>query len=446
MIRFIAILSMCLLHISVSFFPSTLLELIFKIMTVIVFLLVIPSLNIKRRVFTLFLFFGGVIVHYSVGVRGIHLFDGITQNLSLLSILILAPLLSIPLKREGIIETIVTYLTKLKNEPKKIFLGISTFMLTVSPILNMGAIRIVHGFVENIYIPPKVLSRAYFTGFTPAVSWSPFFASVGIVLFYLDITYLSYVGVGLIFALIQSIIGIFLFYPRVKLQGEIIQIAQPIKKIKNLKRDIVIMISFIFGLVLLLILLEKLVEKSMLILVSLICIVVPIVWSIIRKKLSVLKEEIFLFKQKLLIQSNTEISLFLGAGIFGNAISQTPLIGYLDKGIQWSATLSVGILFLFIILFVTLMAVLGVHQIIVIPLVLGSLIAANVDITTNSIAFMCIYTWMVSSAISPVNAMNVIISQCVQKDGITVGLKWNGLYFSVITLVAFIFVYVLNSI
>ena len=414
MIRFIAIISMCLLYISASFFPSTLLELVFQIMTIIVFLLVVPSLNKKRRVFTLFLFLGGVIIHYVVGARGMHLFDGISQNLSLLSILILAPLLSIPLKREGIIDTIIIYLAELKKEPRKIFFGISTFMLIVSPILNMGAIRIIHGLVENIHIPSKVLSRAYFTGFTPSVSWSPFFASVGIVLFYLDITYLSYVAVGLIFALIQSIIGILLFYPRVKLQGEIIQIEQPKKKIDNLKRDIVVMISFIFGLVLLLIFLEKLVEKSMLILVSLICIIVPLLWSIIRKKGSILKEEIFLYKKKLLTESNTEISLFLGAGVFGNAIAQTPMIGYLDKGIQWSATLSVGILFWFIILFVTLMAVLGVHQIIAIPLVLGSLIAVNVDITTNSIAFMCIFTWMVSSAISPVNAMNVIISQCVQ--------------------------------
>lgn len=446
MIRFSLVLSMCLFYILYAFFPSVQINLIFNLVAVAVFFAMVPILDRKSRVFTLSLFGAGIIIHFMVGDLGIHLIEGITQNLALLSILILAPLLSIPLRREGLIDTVVLYLNELKSNPRNTFYGISSFMLTLAPILNMGALRIVHGFVESIQFPSKYLSRSYYVGFTPAVIWSPFFASVGIVLFYLDITYLSYVGVGALFAVMQMAVGILFFRP-----GTIVEEAAAIEEKKEnssegigRKRDIYALLGFVFGLVLLLILMEQTFQKSMLLLVSIVCIIVPVGWVIVRNKLQLIKEEISLYKSKILSQK-MEICLFLSAGLFGNSISHTPVKQLLEKSMHWSATQSIGVLFMFIILFVTFMAFLGVHQIIVIPLILTSLNFAQMpNVAVVSVAFMCIFTWMLSSAISPLNAMNIIISQCVRRNGITVAFRWNGIYFLTVTIMAFVYIYLLS--
>ena len=183
MLRFALILTMCFLYIIDSFIANETLSIFYSILTVIVFFTSWLLLERKSKIFTLLLLIIGMCIHYSVNGLGLVLFQGITQNMPLLSILILAPLLSIPLKREGIIGSTVLYLDNLKNNPRNIFYGLSSVMVIVSPILNMGALRIVHGLVENIKVAPKVLSKSYYIGFTPAVIWSPFFASVGIVIF-----------------------------------------------------------------------------------------------------------------------------------------------------------------------------------------------------------------------------------------------------------------------
>lgn len=436
---------MCFLYILEAFVPSMYIGFIFNLVAVATFFALLPSLEWKGRVFTLGLFITGVLIHYTVGDHGVHLVQGITQNMALLSILILAPLLSVPLNKEGVINTVIFYLRELKNNPRNTFYGISSFMLTLAPILNMGALRIVHGFVESIKFPSKLLSRSYIVGFTPAVIWSPFFASVGIVLFYLDITYLSYVAVGVLFAVMQMAVGIFLFRPdpvEEAVTVETKKVLAPAKK--GSKRDIYILIGFVIGLVILLILLEQIFQKSMLLLVSIVCIMVPAGWVILRNQKSIVKEEISLYKTKMLSQK-MEICLFLSAGLFGNAVSHTPVKLLLERTTQWSASQSIGLLFLFIILFVTFMACLGVHQIIVIPLILTSLNFAEIpNIAVASVAFMCIFTWMLSAAISPLNALNIIISQCVQKNGVTVAFRWNGIYFLSVTLMAFVYVYFLN--
>ncbi|RAZ81143.1 hypothetical protein [Planococcus halotolerans] len=443
MLRFALILTMCFLYIIDAFIASGTVSIFYSILTVIVFFTSWLLLEKKSKIFTLSLLIIGMIIHYSANGRGLALFQGITQNMPLLAILILAPLLSVPLKREGIIGSTVSYLDELKNNPRNIFYGLSSVMVIVSPILNMGALRIVHGLVENIKIAPKILSKSYYIGFTPAVIWSPFFASVGIVIFYLDITYMSYLPVGIAFALIQLICGMLLFRPKA-LKEQKLDIPNLPQLDDGQKKHIFLLISYVFLIIVMLISMEQWLHKSMLLLVSIICLSVPMFWFIVRGSLEVLKNEFFLYKDKVLMQTKTEICLFLSAGVFGNAISNTPVKAVIEQTMQWASVRSVGILFIFIVVCVTILAMIGVHQIIIIPLILTALISADIDIHPLIIAFMCIFSWMLSAAISPLNAMNIIISSCVKRNGVTVAYKWNGMYFLFTSIAALTYVYVLN--
>ena len=445
MLRFTLLMIMCLIYMIHTYNPNQFTAVLFPVVSVAVYLVVVLSMKKRARTFTLVLFITGMVIHFINGNRGFNLFEGITQNLQILAILILAPLISIPLKHEGIIDTVVLNLTKNLNDERKSFYDVSALMLLLAPILNMGAIRIVHGFVGNIGIIPKTLSSAYYTGFTTTVLWSPFFASVGVVIHILDITYMSYIFVGVLFALIQIVTAMLLLRPKAVVHKKIKNLEETNEVYKSTYKNTFILIGFVLGLLLLLVRAEAILQKPMLLLVSYICILVPLVWILVRNKWRIVKEEYSLYKNNLLHGYGLEITLFLSAGLFGNAIANTPAVKVLGNLIEWSVQESLAVLFLFILLFVILMAMIGVHQIIAVPLILMTLMESGVTYNPVTIAFMCVFSWMLSVSISPLNALNIIISQNARENGITVAYKWNGIYFLVITCIAFVYIYIINS-
>lgn len=435
-------MSMCLLYIVQAIIPKDGLVTAFTIVCIIVFATTSYQLNKKGRIITGTLFAFGFIIHFLYGNTGIKLFDGVTQNMVLVTIILLAPLISIPLKQEGIIDAVVLKLSELKNSERKTFYGVSSFMMVLAPILNMGALRIVHGFVNELNVPSKLLSRSYYRGFTPAIMWSPFFASVGIVLYMMEIPYMSYMVVGISFAFLQVMIGLFVMRPG---NDRSVILEDDLKLGVKHQKKIYLLIGFVIGLIAFLIFLETVTNQPMLLLVCIVCLFLPFVWLVVRnKKWLEMRKEIITYKQQVTKHSNMEIGLFLSAGLFGNALSHTPIINMLKAVIIWSSKGSVLVLFLFIICFVTLMAAMGIHQIIVIPLVLTILLSQDVNVSMLAAAFMCIFTWMLSASISPLNALNIIISQCVRTNGLKVAFKWNGQYFLSVTGLAFIYVYFLN--
>ncbi|MGP4073374.1 hypothetical protein ACTWQB_12565 [Piscibacillus sp. B03] len=395
------------------------------------------KLRVKTKVFTGSLFLSGVIIHFLYGNTGIYILDGITQNLALLSIILLAPLISIPLKQEGVIRSIVSDLKDMKDDLKRTYYGVFLFVFMLSPILNMGSLRIVHSFISELNVPPKILSNAYYNGFTPAVLWSPFFASVGIVLYTADLSFKAYLPIGLLFSFVQ--IGIALWILRDVTITDI-------NKSEN-KHNYQVLLSFILYVLFILItlvVLESLTGWSMLLLVSILCLAIPMAYQVFRFNLQSIKTEIMAYIEQIKHHSGMEVALFLSAGLFGNALLHTPVVAGLRTIILWSSEISIFLLFLLIILFVTLLAMFGIHQIVSVPIVLTIIVTSNVDVSVFAAAFMCIFTWMLSASISPLNALNIIISSCVRTNGIKVAYKWNGQYFVLLTCAAMIYVYIIN--
>src|SRR5699024_1451434 len=139
-----------------------------------------------------------------------------------------------------------------------------------------------------------------------------------------------------------------------------------------------------------------------------------------------------------------EISLFLSAGIFGNALSNSSLIKLIEVPLYWSANHSMLILSIFILLFVTFMAFLGVHHIIILPLIISLLNQSVIMLNPLPLAFICIFSWMFSAALSPLNVMNIVVSESVKTNGLKAGLQWNGIYFLLLLIAALLYVSIIN--
>lgn len=441
MLRFIVYIMMCLLYIAQGLINNTVISIAFILITVLAFQQAFYKLHRKDKIFAGALFVSGIFIHFLYGNRWLELFTGITQNLPLLSIVLLAPLISLPLKGEGTLESVTEHLKELRNNRRKIFYGISSFMLVLAPILNMGAIRIVHSFVDKLKIDNKLLSNAYFGGFTPAPLWSPFYSTVGIVIALANISYISYMPVGITFAIIQLIIALLIMSP----PKDVTEISSVDSLDSKLKKSYLLLISYIFFLMSVLIISEVISQLQILLLVSIYCLVIPLLWTLIRWKWSWMKKQIVQYKNDMIMNTNMEIALFLSAGLFGNALLNTPIASGLKSVILLTTKGTVLLVFLFVFSFITATAFIGIHQIISVPVIFPLLLMPEVGITLHAAAFMCIFSWMLSTAISPLNAFNIIVSQCVRSNGIKVAFNWNGKFFLVSFIVASIYIVVLNQ-
>ncbi|WP_406944791.1 hypothetical protein ACJA3J_17750 [Halobacillus sp. SY10] len=361
--------------------------------------------------------------------------EGIQQNLPLLALILLVPLISIPLKAGGYFYSIKFFLKKWEDRPRLAFFGLSSSLALISPILNMGSVKIVHEMVEELKINPVILGKSYLIGFTSSMLWSPYFASVAIVLYEVGGQFNQYIGLGLTAALIQLVIGNLLFRHssrKMELSKEARDQStetggkdeiEEKAHFKNLWKIFFMILSMIFSLLLL----EYVTHISMLTLVSLIAVIVPLAWATLFNNWGQLQQEFKGYLKKIAVMDH-EITLFLSAGLFGLAIRDTAFSAYLQSFLLWNAEQSLLFFVLVILMVVLFFALIGIHQIVVIPILASQVSGIDIGFSPEFLALIFIMSWSLSAVLSPLNAINIIVSHCLQRSGLTIGFRWNGTY------------------
>ncbi|WP_277679450.1 hypothetical protein [Gracilibacillus dipsosauri] len=356
------------------------------------------------------------------------LFYGIQENIPILVLILLAPLITIPLKLSGYLNKIVSVMTELKNNPDRAFLSILAILFVLAPILNVGSIRVTQELVKDIHFKPKFLTKAYINGYLSAIVWSPYFATVAIVLYLFDVSLSSYILIGLAFAIIQTLTGYLLFhFNKQEHQGYQSHSNDSPEELKRLYR----ITAQFFGLILLLIgfliLLEYVTSLPMLLLVSLSAISIPVLWGVIARQLKVTFQETKNFISSV-INSSNEIVLFLSAGLLGSALKNSPFAEGLNEIFQQIASLSVLLFGITIILLVIFFTVVGIHQLVIVPILIIQVQPDLVGIHPLALAFIFTVAWGLSVALSPVSATNMLVSNMLRAKWWQVGFKWNGVY------------------
>src|SRR5699024_4356112 len=201
-------------------------------------------------------------------------------------LIILVPLLSIPLKTSGHLSSIYYFMGKLTKNSRMLFSGISFLVFCLAPILNLGSIRLIHESIDKLQIPQKILGKAYFIRFSAVILWSPYFASVALVLYYLDVQISKYIFWGLLLSFIQLLVGNILFWKQnytLKASNMSNPNYSPQKEIYH-KRKIYQILLFIISLLAIVFILESVTKWAMIFLVSLISILSPFIGIIFTQK------------------------------------------------------------------------------------------------------------------------------------------------------------------
>lgn len=450
-VKSLLILAMCFSYIVHYLTNSYFVDYFLVGLCVLVFLLSIHVAKALPRYFGLGMFITGVAINVLKGTAIEGTANGILVNLPVMSLVILVPLLTIPFKIGGYFDSIHYYMEKFSHRLRKLFGSISIFLFCLGAILNIGTIRILHETIKDIKLAPEILAKSYLVGFSTVILWSPYFASVALVLYYLDVPVLQYLPLGLTLAIIQLVIGNLLFWvwlKQKKVSDEINSVLFYEKVKVEIEEDhrkniihLLFLLTFLIGLIFLF---EFLTKWPMMFLVSFISIAYPFLWSITKQKWHEFIHHFTIFKETSVPNMNNEIVLFMSAGLFGNALTGTSISHGIKLFLNKIASISFLLFMIIVVVIILVFTFIGVHQIVVVTALVTQMDAGLVGTRPEVLALLLMMSWSMSAVISPVNPINLLVSGLLDKSGFSVGLRWNGIFLLVMLIIGSTFIYLIH--
>ncbi|MFC0274366.1 TRAP transporter large permease subunit [Metabacillus herbersteinensis] len=428
------ILSMCVLFLIHYFIDLIWLEYIVVVFALLSFIISTMNSSGFPRWIGIIMMGTGMILEINKGTGLDGISEGILLILPLLCLVTLAPLLSLPLKLGGYFESVDSLLRNLLNHPQRLFAGITTTLFILSPILSLGSVRIISEFLSDLKLPSAMSAKSYLIGFSTAVMWSPYFASVTLVLYYLEMPVGKYILYGLGISFLSLLVGNVLFaiwerrYP-------LDRPSDPEIPLENRTRNQLIQLAmFTFFLMFTSLTIEYFTQWSMIVVVSIISIILPLMWGAISNSWKRLYPHWRTYLDQSVPMMNNEIMLFTSAGLLGHAIQGTTFANEISQFLTSVANQSFILFALAVMVIVLVVTYVGIHQIAVISALAMQLNAQELGISTLSLAMLLLLAWSISSALSPFSGLNLMVSRIVGISGFEVGLRANGLHLSIVAI------------
>lgn len=377
----------------------------------------------------------GLIIEWSKGTGIDGVSEGIFLILPLLSLITLAPLLSIPLRLGGFFEAVSQLLHNLLQKPKKMYAGITGTLFLLSPILNLGSVRILNDFLEDLKLPSAMSAKGYVVGFTTALMWSPYFASVSLILHYLNVPYMDYVLYGITLSVLALLAGNMLFaiwekfHPIEKIDSEI----RPLDHTK--RKQLMKLVFFVALLMGSCLVIEFFTGWSMIVIVCLISIGIPALFGLFTLSWKKMTPLVVDYRDRTVPMLNNEIMLFMSAGMLAFALNGTKVMNSVGNLLTNLANQSFLLFIIAIIVIVQTVTFIGIHQIAVVGALAMQLNPAELGISNIALALILIITWFTSTAMSPFSGLNLMVSRFAKVPGIQLGTRINGVHLLVVTFI-----------
>lgn len=434
--RSIIILGMCSLFLIQYFAQLEWLGYAVVVLSLLAFLGSAGKADRFPRILGIIMMGTGLIVELSKGTGFQGISEGIFMILPLISLITLAPLLSIPLKLGGYFQSVSRLLYHVLNQPKKLFAGITGTLFVISPVLNLGSVRIIHDFLDDLKLPSHITAKGYVVGFATAPLWSPYFASVSLVLFYLDLSFKEYMLYGMGLSLLSLLIGNFLFvlydkrHPMVKRNTSMEGIE------KETRQHMLKLVLFVVILMITCLVIESVTHWSMVVIVCLVSIMVPLINGLVTtnwKGMAPLWKD---YRSRTVPMMNNEITLFMSAGMLAFALKGTTVMNGISSILVSIADRSFILFAVSIMLIVLVVTYIGIHQIAAVGALAMQLGTVNLGISDVSLAMILLLSWSVSTAMSPFSGLNLMVARFAQMSGVKVGLRTNGVHLLFVTFIS----------
>lgn len=433
-------ITLIILFIVNEFFHIPYAEQIIPVLTVAIILISLLYSSGLTRMFVIIMLVIGSIILIVQGEPVDVWRDGITRNLALVCLIIIVPILSIPINLGNYNDHLAGFASRFNKKPHLLFLFISGTFSLLGPITNMGSIYIIHSMLSKLKLPAELLGRVYARGFSSVNTWSPYFASVFLVVYSLGIPISTFLPFGLLLSFLQVTTSnvLFAFREVHTVHLEKFENGEPgnPRRLYELLIVILILIGTIF-------VLEPAIDLNASVLIILTVVIFAFGWSFYLKMPKYFMKGANSFRQNLLPGGANEIGMMLTAGFFGVVLSKTVISNYINS--WWSGFADVSVLFfIFMTIFlIGLLSFLGVHQIVTISSIIASVSHESLGIHDMTMAMTLLSSWIIATTISPVTPLNVIVSNILSVNVFKI-IRWNFLYTVTILAVHTIAIYIVH--
>lgn len=430
------ILAMCLLFLIQYFVGNQGLQYVVVLLALLAFIGSASKADRFPRLIGILMMAVGFILELSKGTGIAGISEGIFLILPLLCLITLAPLLSIPLRLSGYFESVSLLLRNLLHQPKKFYAGITGTLFVLSPILNLGSVRILHDFLEELKLPSAMSAKSYVVGFSTAMLWSPYFASVTLVLHYQNVPYTEFFMYGISLSILSLLIGNMMFaFWETRNPLNLDDAAPPIKFAKKQRNHLYKLVLFVILLISSCLLIEAFTHWSMVVIVCLLSVTVPFIFGLFSRKGKKLLPPLNDYKNRTVPMMNNEIMLFMSAGMLAYALKGTSIMNGVSLFLTFLANHSFFLFAMAILLIVFCLTYMGIHQIAAVGVLAMQLDPEELGISSLALALTLLLMWSTTTALSPFSGLNLMVSRFAHVSGNQVGLRINGLH-----LVAVVFI------
>lgn len=410
-----------------------------------VFFLSLFDANKKVALFSLVMFVIGTVCTFSTG-KGIEgMIEGIQINMPILALMLLVPLISIPFRLGGYLQPVKSYLSRIYNKPNLLFLLITFLIFFLGPIMSIGIIKILHDIVGDFKVQPKLLAKGYLGAYSTVVIWSPYHSSVALVLYYLNLSISDYLPFALTLSLLFFLLLNLLFIYSNKKNNDLSAVINRIEENHiPTENSLSKLLFLVFFLMAFLIIIEHVFKWPMTFIVTATAVFFPLFWGLIKKKNLEVNQEFEEFSYHLARNSNNEIALFIGAGLFGFSLKGTWIFQKSQHFLNMVYDHSYLLFMIVIILIVCVFTFIGIHQVVIVSALLLQIETEVLGTSAVLLALLFMLSWSISAVTSPVNPLNLAVSHLIKSSGIVSGLKYNGVYLLLMVVTGFLYIYLLH--
>ncbi|SHN86942.1 C4-dicarboxylate ABC transporter [Desulfitobacterium chlororespirans] len=371
--------------------------------------------------------------------------QALQDNLFLVVMFIMVPLMGIPIQHGGYTPALQSLFERHVNSNSRYYLLVSFLSAFIGVLVSLAVVPLVYQVCRNSSRSSdhKLLSSAISRGFSTCIIWAPTTAAIALVVQLTGSTWSAFfplaISCGVIVGAVGYVMTVFeekqkkkqeRSYPveDVSLGGDF-----DLRKLVELGAFSIVLIigigviSWVSGI-------------SAIIVVSVLALIYPMIWLILIERLPVFFRE---FKgdyfHNRLPSIKNEMILFVGAGLLANSINYSHLGDYVPQILSYLVGHN-GLLLTLVIMGSTLcLAALGVHPIATVTIFGGTIKAAAYGVSPTYLALVLAISWAMGTSISPSAANVIAVSSIVGESPLQVGIRWNGPYVVLATLVLIVF-------
>jgi hypothetical protein len=410
------------LYVTSNFFPSNLLDYTYSVLSSILLIFAFFLISSVNRLVITILILIGSICFYVKAVPISTVILGFGENMNLLSLFLLIPLIGTFMSSAGYLSSLKEMVQQREAAGSQHPYRLSFFLTAMTGvILNYGAIAIIKRISTESFSSyhDKKLTLNIMRAFGFCMLWSPYFVNIGLILVLFDLSWFDIGGFGFLLSSIYLFIC-WIFFRRISFPDDPIIEKQRIAEDYPKQQSLVPFFIFCTTLICLSFLLDFLLMVNMLTVVSLVSVTLPFIWAAFTKVFKSFMQDVSEQVQQSFVRLKNELAVFISAGFFGMALSQTD-IGLHISSLLFNASLgSIFLLSIFIVVLTILLALIGIHPVIIVIGIGSALSPEKFGVSPEYMALVLLIAWTTATQMSPFSGQVLMTSRLMNLQPIAI--------------------------